>query len=398
MEGKGLRIVFFPASCNGFLPEISMTILDRYLLNKFLIPFFYCVTGFVSVWLVWDLSVNLPDFLSGHATFGLVTRYYLLQIPSVLVLSIPVGLLLALLYTLTQMSRRNEIISMLCAGRSLYRIFVPLFAIGILMTGLLALLNYRLAPQAGSSSEEIKTEIKSGAKPFKGLTRHLFRNREDKRLWFLAGLYTDANQAAQVEIVQQDQSGIVTEKWYTPHAAFIPETATWLLFDARHVVVDESGNQVSSESSPRMEIKGWHETPWKIASSTMNPDFLGLPELTDYLRYNAEFPKTRLAPFVTHWNYRWALPWICLVVIFIAGPLGVVIGRRGIMGGVAGAIGLFAAFIFLSSLFIALGKGARIPGWVAGWGPILMFLSIGLFLFWSKATGRELPKLRLPGL
>ncbi|MEI6377611.1 MAG: LptF/LptG family permease, partial [bacterium] len=102
-----------------------MTILDRYLLNKFLVPFFYCVTGFISVWLVWDLSVNLPDFLSGHATLALVTRYYLLQIPSVIVLSVPVGLLLALLYTLTQMSRRNEIISMLCAGMSLYRIFVP---------------------------------------------------------------------------------------------------------------------------------------------------------------------------------------------------------------------------------------------------------------------------------
>jgi len=133
-----------------------MTILDRYLLNKFLIPFLYGVSGFISVWLVWDLSVNLPDFLSGHATFALVARYYLLQIPSVIVLSVPVGLLLALLYTLTQMSRRNEIISMLCAGMSLYRIFIPLVIVGLVMTGVLATLNYRLAPQSGSSSEEIR--------------------------------------------------------------------------------------------------------------------------------------------------------------------------------------------------------------------------------------------------
>ena len=385
----------------GLLQRVSadnaMTILDRYLLNKFLIPFLYCVSGFISVWLVWDLSVNLPDFLSGHATFALVARYYLLQIPSVIVLSVPVGLLLALLYTLTQMSRRNEIISMLCAGMSLYRIFIPLVIVGLVMTGVLATLNYRLAPQSGSSSEEIKSEIKSGQKPFNGISNHLFRNREDRRLWYINALYPKANQAANIEIIQQNESGIVTEKWYTPHAAFIPETGTWLLMDARHVVVDESGNQVSSDSSPRLEIKGWHETPWKIASSTMNSEFLGLPELTNYLRYNAEFPKTRLAPFVTHWNYRWALPWICLVVIFIAGPMGVVIGRRGIMGGVATAIGLFAGMIFSSSLFIALGKGDRIPGWVAGWAPILIFMTIGVFLLWITATGRELPKLRLPG-
>ena len=258
-----------------------MTILDRYLLNKFLVPFFYCVTGFISVWLVWDLSVNLPDFLSGHATLALVTRYYLLQIPSVIVLSVPVGLLLALLYTLTQMSRRNEIISMLCAGVSLYRIFLPLVAVGLVMTGVLAIFNYELAPQAGSSSEQIKSEIKSGQKMSKGAGQHLFRNREDRRLWYLRWLNTQGNQASQLEIIQQNESGVVTEKWYASYAQYVPATKIWVLQGAHHVTVDESGNLTSSESSPRLEIKGWKETPWKIASSTMNSEFLGLPELTE---------------------------------------------------------------------------------------------------------------------
>jgi lipopolysaccharide export system permease protein len=374
-----------------------MTLLDRYLLKKVLLPFFYCVAGFISVWLVWDLSVNLPDFLSGHATPGIIARFYLMQIPSVLVLSIPVGLLLGVLYTLTQMSRRNEIISMLCAGRSLYRIFVPLVALGLVMTGVLAVFNYKLSPQAGALRDSMKEEIKYGTKPDKGLSNHLFRNREDRRLWFLSRLYTETESASRMEIIQQNESGVVTEKWYATSAFYLPGSRTWILEQARHVTVDESGNQTSSDSSPRLEIKGWHETPWKIASSTMNAEFLSLPELDDYLRYNAEFPKTRLAPYLTHWHSRWALPWVCLVVIFIAGPMGVVIGRRGIMGGVGTAIGLFAGLIFSSSLFLALGKGDRIPGWVAAWGPLLFFLAIGLYFFWIRATGRELPKLRLPG-
>lgn len=374
-----------------------MPLLDSYLLRKILTPFVYCVAGFISVWLVWDLSANLPDFIAGHATFAQVARFYLMQLPSVLMLSIPVGLLLALLYTLTQMSRRNEIISMLCAGRSLQRIFVPLIAVGFLATGLLAVLNHSMAPQAGALRDVMKDEIKSGRPKFQGQHNHVYRNREDLRLWFITDLNPTGNRAKRLEIIQQNPSGIVTEKWYACHASFVPETATWVLEESRHVTVDEQGNLVSSESKPRMEITGWHETPWKIASSTMNPEFLGIPELEDYLRYNAEFPEVRLAPFVTHWHYRWALPWICLVVVFLAGPLGVVNGRRGIMGGVAGAIALFAGMIFSSSLFLALGKGDRIPGWVAAWGPIAVFLSIGLWLFWLKATGRELPRFRLPG-
>jgi lipopolysaccharide export LptBFGC system permease protein LptF len=170
-----------------------------------------------------------------------------------------------------------------------------------------------------------------------------------------------------------------------------------VLEEARHVVLDESGNVISSESKLVIELKGWHETPWKIASSRMNSEFLSVPELNDYLRYNAEFPKDRLAPFLTHWYYRWALPWVCMVVVFLAGPIGVVIGRRGIMGGVGMAIALFAALLFSSSLFLALGKGDRIPAWVAACGPNLIFLAIGLYLFWIRASGRELPRLRLPG-
>lgn len=375
-----------------------MTLLDRYLLQKFLTPFLYCVAGFVSVWLVWDLSANLPDFLTGHATFTLVARFYLLQLPSVLMLSIPVGLLLALLYTLTQMSRRNEIISMLCAGRSLQRIFVPLVAVGFLTTGFLALLNHSLAPQAGAIRDGMKDEIRTGMKKRAGYVQnHLFRNREDRRLWFFSYLQRDENHAYRVEIIQQDEAGVVKEKWYALDVFFTPKTGTWILKQARHVTVDPEGNLVTSETNPQLEIDGWHETPWKIASSTMNPEFLGVRELEDYLRFNAEFPEVRLAPFVTHWHYRWALPWICLVVVFIAGPLGVVNGRRGIMGGVAGAITLFAGLIFSSSLFLALGKGDRIPAWAASWGPILIFLTIGFYLFWLKASGRELPRLRLPG-
>ena len=112
-----------------------MRILDRYVLQKFLLPFAYCFAGFIAIWFIFDLSDNLPDFLQGKVGFDVLLEYYQSQIPQIVVISLPIGALLALLYSLTAMSRSNEIISMLGAGVSVTRVLVPLIFVGLVLTG-----------------------------------------------------------------------------------------------------------------------------------------------------------------------------------------------------------------------------------------------------------------------
>ena len=111
-----------------------MTILDRYVLRNTITPFFYCFLGFVGSWFIFDLSNNMPDFIQGHASFSALAEYYSSQVPQLVVLCLPIALLLALLYSLTAMSRSNEIISMIGAGLSVTRILVPLIVVGLVLT------------------------------------------------------------------------------------------------------------------------------------------------------------------------------------------------------------------------------------------------------------------------
>ena len=162
--------------------------------------------------------------------------------------------------------------------------------------------------------------------------------------------------------------------------------------------MNPNGDITKSELKDTLNIDGWNETPWRILSSVMNPEFLAVSELQDYLTYNSDFPEKRLAAYRTHLYYRWALPWFCLVVVFLAAPMGIVYSRRGILGGVAVAISLFFSLVFMSSLFIALGKGQRISPFTAAWGPVIFFFLIGLVLLWYRSTNRDFPKLKIPGL
>jgi lipopolysaccharide export LptBFGC system permease protein LptF len=130
----------------------------------------------------------------------------------------------------------------------------------------------------------------------------------------------------------------------------------------------------------------------------MKADYLSVPELSDYLKYNSDFPEKRLAPYWTHMHYRWALPTVCFLVVFVAAPCGIVYSRRGVLGGVALAITLFFSLVLASSLFIALGKGSRVSPFVAAWGPMIAFFVAGIYLLWMRSTNRDFPKLRIPGI
>ena len=91
-------------------------IFDRYLIKNFLVPFFYSLFGTIAIWLVYDLGEHANDLQEAHLGFAPIAQFYLVQIPFLIVNQLPLSVLLGLLYVLTRMSRRNEIVSMLGAG------------------------------------------------------------------------------------------------------------------------------------------------------------------------------------------------------------------------------------------------------------------------------------------
>src|SRR5437773_8300566 len=88
-----------------------MRLLDRYVIRNFVQVYFYCIAGFTSIWLIFDVSDNISSFIDNHIAVSLVARYYATQIPQVLIILLPVALLLSLLFALGRMSRANEIVS-----------------------------------------------------------------------------------------------------------------------------------------------------------------------------------------------------------------------------------------------------------------------------------------------
>ena len=370
-----------------------MRLLDRYVIRNFLQVYFYCIAGFISIWLIFDVSDNISSFIDNHIGLALVARYYGTQIPQVLIILLPVSLLLSLLFTLGRMSRANEIVSMLTAGVSLPRVLQPLIGMGLLTVAATMALNYSLAPHAELARKTFISEAQS--RPGRTIQGQIFRNRTDLRTWFVQNFVQRSDTFNNVQVLQQDAKDNIVTNYVAARAFYRPVTKIWELENARVVHYDQSGNIVDEQFFPSLKIEHWSETPFRLGSANERAEFLSLPELREYLRFNADFPATLLAPFRTHLQYRLALPWTCFVVVCIAAPLGIGYSRRGVLSSVAAAVFLVFSMNFLVHLFLALGEGYRVPAWIAAWTPNILFMAIGLYLLYLRASNREPPSFRL---
>jgi len=378
-----------------------MSLLDRYVLRSFLEPFFMCFAGFVSIWLIIDVADNFNDFLDAHASFNQIFGYYLTQIPQTIIMSLPVGLMLALLFSLSRMSRTNELISQLTAGRSVMRVLAPLILVGVLCTGFCVWLNWERVPHAEMLKKGAMDKIKRGKKAsdVEPVIAHVFRDRQNNRTWYVRkmrpGSEKNGNRLDGVHVTQQDETGHILKKWYASTAIYDPEKKVWKLEKGKIVEFTPEGDVAQEDRfiTGFHVVEDWTETPWRVASTELNPSWLSVPELRDYMKYNFDFPAVQLAPYQANLADRFSLPLQCLLAVFIGAPLGIVYSRRGVLGGVSAALVLLVIMVLSHHFFLMLGKGMRVNPYVSPWIPTIALGIVGLLLLWYRSTNRDFPKL-----
>jgi lipopolysaccharide export system permease protein len=277
---------------------------------------------------------------------------------------------------------------MLTAGVSVPRLLFPLIVLGLLTVFASTALNYALAPHADLARRAILNSEQKTRRESQ-IEGQIFRNRTDQRTWFIQSFRRGQNVFNNVEVLQQDAHDNIVTSYMATRAIFHPENETWQLENAKLTHYDAAGNISKEEAMPSLTVEHWTETPFRLSSANFRAESLSVPELRNYLRFNSDFPTTLLAPFKTHLQFRLALPWTCLVVVFIAAPLGIGFSRRGVLSSVAASIILVFSMNFLTHLFLALGEGSRIPAWTAAWLPNALFALIGLYLLYLRSTNRD---------
>lgn len=382
------------------------TIMDQYVVHNFLLPFVFTLIGFVAIWLIFDLTDNGPDFVAAKAGLGTIVEFYFIQLPQVILFVLPVTLLLSLLYSLSRMSAANELISMLGAGRSMMRVLRPLFIIGLYCSLVCLVFKYHWAPRSEGTKKALLQSIHDGefkeqqSSKKKKKTRWaklgwMYVNPVDRRTWFVGRVPLDFTRKTMgsVAIWQFDENNNLLTSWRGNSATWFFGNRTWKLYKGKTYTYGADGIP-TIQSWDSLEIPEWRETPWKVVSASLNPEHMGILGLSTYLRTNADYDRKQLAPYRTNWWYCWAEPFSCLVMVLVSAPLGIVYSRRGVMGGVAASIFIFASMYLLRGTFLAFGQSGKLPAFVAAWATNFIFAAIGAMLLYYRSQNRQPPSIK----
>jgi lipopolysaccharide export system permease protein len=380
---RGGQTCSFPTAAYPALVRL----LDRYLLRELLMPLAYCLGGFLVFWISFSLFSRLDDLQEAKLHLLDVLELCVAWAPECLVTVLPIALLLALLYTLTNHARHNEITALRAAGISLWRLCAPYFLVGFVASGVLFALNEVCVPRSADWAEH--TLKRYVHKPDDAHNQfHGFTNARANRIWVFNKYLPKADEMSGSIVVNWTLPDGTVRKLYADRAIY--SAPGWTFYNVKEFEqANEKAPLVPFLQTNILVMRKFDETPGEIEDEIQVSEYeslhshklnIPLSVLWEYLRRHPDLSPAEAGRLFTKLYGRLAAPWTCLVVVLVAIPFGVATGRRNLFVGVAGSVFICFIFFVLQQIGLALGMGDYLPAWLAAWLPNLAFGVTGLLL------------------
>jgi lipopolysaccharide export system permease protein len=349
-------------------------ILDSYILKKFIFTLLMSLLTMVFVYIIIDLFDHLNKFLDSQMPLMGYILYYTLKIPEIVSQIFPLVVFMALLFTLGGLTKYNEIVAMMSAGISLFRISAPVIIFGILISAGHFIFTETAVPYASRKHYEAKDYyLGSGSKLHRKMNEFVYQEKNsvvyinsfDGRSRVASGISIQGISDGKIDFrVDAEKMSYTGEKWNLKDAArrrFTPDSTYYEKFDSLSVFLDFEPEDI-------MEIE-------------LKPIEMGYFELGEYIS-----KKKSLGADMLKWEVERASKIsssaITLVLILIAIPLGTGRARSAVSVNFGISVGIAFVYYLLIIMFKNWGAVGQVSLAVSAWSPNLIFGLLGSWLIW----------------
>jgi lipopolysaccharide export system permease protein len=111
-----------------------LRLLSRYVLRQLAAPFVFAVAALTSIMLLNQIAKRFGALVGKGLPWSLIGEVFLLSLPFIVAMTLPMAVLLAVLYAFTTLASGNEITAMRASGVSIGQLLRPVFLAAVLLT------------------------------------------------------------------------------------------------------------------------------------------------------------------------------------------------------------------------------------------------------------------------
>ncbi|MFQ5686275.1 MAG: LptF/LptG family permease [Candidatus Scalindua sp.] len=348
--------------------------IDKYIIKAFLPTFVICMFAVCGIYIVIDVIQKLDDFIEmGSKAFTMAGHYYGLMVPVFVAQLFPAITLIAVSLVLVKFAKNNEILAMQVAGINLYRILLPVFILSVLMSFISVINQELLIPRL--AKELVKVEQSTFEDEEKN--NILIEDEENRILLRVWTFNVVEGRLESIFVIGKNEDG---KKKFTISAkeGKWTDDNRWLLMNVVRHNYDEGGKWVAPAQQMDEYYLETTLTPEQLSVVDINSTLKSFKELRELCENEPENPR-----YSVMFHSRVASPLTNFVLLFLGIPIVVGFERmsRNIFLRVGISIIICCAFFVLSYVCMNLGNMGILHPVLAAWLPVVLFGSLGLFLF-----------------
>jgi len=366
------------------MQKISITLADKYIIKQLIETFLLGVVVFTSLIFASDQFLYMVKQVSSYGIpFSVAIKTVILQLPYIIVFTIPMGILLATILTFNKISTDNELTIMRACGISLARLTAPVLVFSFSMAVFSFLVNEFVVPAANVKAKNMMMEAISQKKLPGGKSNFSFKelgdNRQLKRLFYINNYEgRQLHGITVLDLSKHDVIQIIQAKSGTANPEF------WGFNNG--VIYTISGSGKVMNTAIYRDLNLYSNLDFSDINNKYQAKELNFFDLAKYIKTKAEKEQPQKVPLLKVMLYeKISMPVTTFLIILIGIPLAISPPRAKVNRGLLFSIGVIFCYYIIRAVSSSLGEAQILVPLLAAWLPNIIVLTVGGFLFYRKA-------------
>jgi len=168
-------------------------IINRYVLKEHVGPFVFALSALTSLLLLQYIARRFGDLVGKGLAWEVILEFFLLSIPFTVAMTLPMAVLVAVLYAFSRLAAENEVTALKAGGVSTRGLMVPTLIAAVLLAFVMLGFNDQVLPRANHRLAQLQLDI-FRTKPTFALRPQVINAIREGQLYLRAAQIDEATQ------------------------------------------------------------------------------------------------------------------------------------------------------------------------------------------------------------